>query len=128
MRKIVFLCFALGVSLSGCSENNRKDIEQKPIELNNGEKWSVDTAMLEHITAMETAVNGFTAGDDINSLKKALKVNLRELTSKCTMQGQAHDELHKWLMPVIETVNKMGSGESLDRLRQQFKTFHTYFE
>lgn len=125
MKKIIILfCFILGISLAGCN----KQIEQRPISLNNGERWSVDTAMLEHITAMENAVTTFSAGEDISTLKNSLQTDIKGLTSKCTMQGQAHDELHKWLMPLMQTVEAMDGPESLESLKQHFITFHTFFE
>ena len=40
-----------------------------------------------------------------------LQKNINLLTSNCTMSGEAHDELHKWLIPYMELVNKLSEAE-----------------
>ena len=127
-RILVLLCVAAVISLSGCNGNNSTISAQGTIQLNDGQKWKVDPPMLQHITAMETAIDNFGPGEEISTLKSTLTDNLKGLTSKCTMQGQAHDELHKWLVPLMETVDTMDSNKSIERLKHDFEIFHTFFE
>lgn len=47
------------------------------------------------------------------------------------MKGQAHDELHKWLLPYIELVDdfsKDKSNENLAKIQESFTTFNQYFQ
>lgn len=61
------------------------------------------------------------------------KINL--LTSSCTMQGKAHDELHKWLVPFIDLVGEFSEIKSIEEgkkhfstIQKEFKRFDVYFE
>jgi hypothetical protein len=50
---------------------------------------------------LEEAVQDFesTPGRDHATLATDIEDNLGRLATDCTMEGKAHDELHKWLMP-----------------------------
>ncbi len=114
-----------------------KHIDSNEIVLNNGEKWKVDDKMLVHIRNMENDINSFenTSNTDYKELAKNLQSNLDLLTSNCTMKGQAHDELHKWLLPYIDMVNEFSETKNKQELQEQFKkiqssflTFNQYFQ
>ena len=107
--------------------------EHEAIVLNNGEKWKVDDNMMEHIRNMEKDVTSFAGNSDkeYTQLATSLKTNLDLLTSNCTMKGQAHDELHKWLLPFIEDVKTFSNDKSIDnftKIQNAFITFNQYFE
>lgn len=113
------------------------DHQNETIALNNGEKWIVDNNMMVHIRNMEKDINSFesksTSGYSI--LSKKLKTNIELLTSNCTMKGQAHDELHKWLLPYIDLVKEFSasksdkqSAENLEKIIKSFVTLNTYFK
>ncbi len=93
--------------------------------------------MAVYIRNMEKAVNEFETleNKDYAVLAKTIDENITELTSKCTMEGQAHDELHKWLVPFIELSEKFDSATELvaqekiyQKFKASFKTYNTYFE
>ena len=47
------------------------------------------------------------------------------------MKGQAHDELHKWLLPYIDLVEAFSTDKSADNftaIQNSFSTFNTYFQ
>ena len=107
--------------------------ESETIQLNNGEKWKVDDNMMIHIRNMEKDVVHFDQEKSTNYslLANKLKTNIDILTSNCTMKGQAHDELHKWLVPYIELVDlfsKEKSANQLTEIQNSFKTFNQYFQ
>ena len=84
------------------------------IQLNNGKKWTVAPDMMAHIESMQ---NSMRVSNEIglDSLAKQLKSDLELLTSNCTMTGQAHDELHKWLLPFIELVDRFDANEGVNK-------------
>lgn len=107
--------------------------ESETIQLNNGEKWKVDDNMMLHIRNMEKDVVHFDQEKDTNYslLADKLKTNIDILTSNCTMKGQAHDELHKWLVPYIELVDSFSKEKSANQfieIQNSFKTFNQYFQ
>lgn len=89
--------------------------------------------MIAHIRTMENDVTSFDkeTPENYQLLADNLKKNLDLLTSNCTMKGQAHDELHKWLLPYIELVDdfsKDKSNENLAKIQESFTTFNQYFQ
>ena len=111
----------------------REHSEGKTIQLNDGKKWKVDDEMMVHIRNMEKEVVSLDKEKPENYKVAAgnLKKNLDLLTSNCTMNGQAHDELHIWLLPFIELVedfSKDKSNENLAKIQESFTTFNQYFE
>jgi hypothetical protein len=107
--------------------------ESETFQLNNGEKWKVDDKMMAHIRNMEKDVASFDkkTPENYQVLADNLKKNLDLLTSNCTMKGEVHDELHKWLLPFIDLVDNFSkdkSDEQLTEIQNAFKTFNQYFQ
>lgn len=105
--------------------------------MNDGKKWVVEPKMLVYIRTIETDLLNFkgTTMDEYNQLAGAIDNELGLLTSNCTMSGQAHDELHKWLLPFIDSSDAFFDEEELSQkkeklsaLKLSFETFNTYFE
>ena len=118
-------------------EEEHHEEEHEAVVLNNGEKWIVVESMLIYIRNMEQAINEFEGkeSEDYTALAKTIDENLVELTSSCTMEGQAHDELHKWLVPFISLSEEFDVATELkdqERIYNDFKAsfveFNTYFE
>ena len=73
--------------------------------------------------------------DDHTDLSDSLSTLISDLTANCSMKGQAHDELHKWLLPFID-MNKglkasstlESAAETLEKLKIELTIFNTYFE
>ena len=153
MNKLI-LTFAIGgILLYSCGNtkneksNNQSEVaqyndhhhddESETIELNNGEKWKIDDNMMVHIRTMEQDFSAYETAHnkDFKELAKSLQANIDLLTSNCTMKGKAHDELHKWLLPYIETVEELSEAKSekdaakfLQEIKSSFKTFNQYFQ
>ncbi len=155
MKSILLLTvIAFSVTVSGCStapaekgvtptevvpkaEDHQHPDASEAIELNNGERWPVDKNMVGYIRNMEADLETFsgTAPQDYKVLSEKLQTNLEALTSNCTMTGQAHDELHKWLLPFIDGVNTLSEANStaaaaveVKNLQTSFVTFNQYFQ
>jgi hypothetical protein len=121
-------------------ENTHPHSKNDSIELNNGAKWKVVPEMMKHIRNMESEIVVFSEGKhtelkDLIQLGVSLQKNIDLLTSNCTMEGKAHDELHKWLLPYIDMVDKLNksknSNEALstfEEIKASYKTFNLYFE
>lgn len=152
MKKIVFISL-LFYTLGACTSDHKSQdehathseqeivhedhqhVEMEEIVLNKGEKWLVDENMMAYIRTMEKAISTFdTKKGNYASLAKTLQENVDLLTSNCTMTGQAHDELHKWLLPYIDLVDNLvnasdedAAARTYDELIHSFETFNTYF-
>ena len=126
--------------LPSSKESEHHHSESDSIELNNGAKWKVVSEMMAHIRNMESDINRFsetkhTELKDFTQLAASLQKNIDLLTSNCTMEGKAHDELHKWLLPYIDMVDKLNKSKNNDEalrafeeIKTSYKTFNLYFE
>ncbi len=126
--------------LEATDEITHQHDENDSIELNNGAKWKVVPEMMAHIRNMESDINGFsetkhTELKDFTQLGAGLQKNIDLLTSNCTMEGKAHDELHKWLLPYIDMVDKLNKSKNNDEalrtfeeIKASYKSFNIYFE
>lgn len=89
---------------------------------------------------MESAINRIDkvenrSFEEFQKLGESLKGNIDLLTSNCTMEGKAHDELHKWLLPYIDLVDALNNSKSMEEsmqiieeIRSSFNRFNTFFE
>ncbi|PKL85769.1 MAG: hypothetical protein CVV22_06330 [Ignavibacteriae bacterium HGW-Ignavibacteriae-1] len=107
------------------------------IELNNNEKWHVNEEMKPFIIESEKVLNTYTEteSNDYLTLASQLKSKNSELINSCTMQGKSHDELHKWLHPHMDLIEKLENAENendanviISDLKASFNTYHTYFQ
>ncbi len=106
------------------------------IELNNGEKWTVNEEMKPYISNSEELMNDYIENqkNDHVALAGSLEEQNNLLIKSCTMEGKSHDELHKWLHPHLELVaalkNTSDENEAnllISRLEQSFDVYHRYF-
>lgn len=114
--------------------------EVEAIILDNGKKWVVVPEMMAFIKNIENGVNEFSKKDkptleEYQTLSKGIAKNLEDLTANCTMTGQAHDELHKWLVPFLdlsaefsETTTVKEAEITYKKIQESFKEFDLYFE
>lgn len=114
-------------------ENHSHDADEA-IQLNNGKKWKVDDAMLVHIRNVEKIVTDTTGPVNYVAAGDSIAQHLELLTSSCTMTGQAHDELHKWLLPFLDLSEELSEQDgreadsTLNEMKTAFSVFNTYFE
>lgn len=119
------------------SEIHSHDLDSEKIVLNKGEKWEVEVKMMKIIRGIESDAVNFKGKSlsEYTILADSLDSKLNNLTSNCTMTGQAHDELHKWLVPFMEKVDSFASIKSVESgkqfvktIIQDFKLFNTFFK
>lgn len=126
--------------ISASTESEHHHTEGDVIELNNGHKWKVEVEMMKYVTNMQSDVKLFSEANNKNlnnyiTLGAGLQKNIDLLTSNCTMEGKAHDELHKWLLPYIDMVDKLNKSKNdsdaqaiFKEIENSFVLFNKYFE
>lgn len=115
------------------------DIAPNPHDLIliDGEKWIIDEGMRVSIDSIELrmeAFNGVTLSD-YEALSGDLAHHTKSVISNCTMKGQAHDELHKWLIPFIDLRKELIGITAVEdgviiatELNNELNIFNTYFK
>lgn len=111
--------------------------QQSEITLNNGEKWKVNSEMKPHIEKGSEILNEFISqkNTDYQALADSLKTQNNNLIKSCTMKGESHDELHKWLHPHMELIEQLSNAPNLkeaegiiSQIELSFKTYEKHFE
>lgn len=137
---LVFVCIAcdsdrptneVGMSEPETSMDLPSRNTQQLINLNSGEKWVVDSEMMVYIRAMEKGIQAYSMDKETERLSDSLQSNIGSLISSCTMTGQAHDELHKWLLPFMATADSLKEKKgknTIEELNHALKRFHVYFK
>ncbi|MBK5193738.1 MAG: hypothetical protein JJE07_11110 [Flavobacteriaceae bacterium] len=156
MKKIAMLGLVLLTSLMGCKETQKEEttiteqtaVEHKEkshgdqnnwmsqIQLDNGSKWKANIETTEGLQAMSSRI----AEDESNSIKnyKQLASDLNDLKNKiikeCTMEGESHDNLHVFLVPLADKIEALGEVNSVHEgavitrdIREHLEVYYNYF-
>ncbi|MVZ62498.1 hypothetical protein [Sphingobacterium humi] len=104
--------------------------------LNQGEKWPVNAEMKPYAQEGEALINQYQEANqtDYKQLALQLSTQNKELVKSCTMDGKAHEELHKWLHPHLTLVKDLETASSteqanelIEKIKQSYATYHEYF-
>lgn len=138
----LLLAVAIGQTACSTARNHDAANHQMPpsyatLELNDGKKWTVDPPMMAHLRNLEQAVQASSTIHAVNhpALAANLQENLGRLVTNCTMEGKAHDELHKWLMPFLamtaeysEAADPKVQWQKLQEIKGALLVFNAHFE
>ena len=140
------------VLLSACQNNSDStniDAEETTIShedhalqkghcsLNNGNKWIANSETTEGINNMIALMTAFTPQQDTNdysSLEMKLEREFNLILQKCTMTGEAHEQLHNYLTPMPEFFKKLKSEDkevrhkAFNGLKQHLSEYENYFQ
>ncbi len=104
--------------------------------LNQGKKWPVNAEMKPYAQEGEALLNQYQEANqtDYKQLALQLSTQNKELVKSCTMDGKAHEELHKWLHPHLTLVKDLETASSaeqanelIEKIKQSYATYHEYF-
>ena len=153
MNKLILTFAVGGLLLSSCGNstneksNNQTEVaehnehhhddESEALKLNSGAKWVVNEEMKPYILEAEGILNQHIESQalDYRTLAAQLKDKNSGLIKSCTMKGESHDELHKWLHPHIELIESLSKAETaeeankiISNLQTSFSTYNQYFQ
>lgn len=89
------------------------------LKLNNGDRWEMD----DHTRNMSSKMDEtFTAADhsnqaSLNALGVQMESQLDELVKGCTMEGEAHAQLHVFLSQYMPDVQNLSKAEDYETAR-----------
>ena len=127
------------LSISCNSNQNHRDHSSHvdSISLNDGHKWQVNAEMKPFLESGAQLVKDYISKESnaFKELAQDLKAQNDSLISSCTMKGESHEELHKWLHPHLELVKELSRASSVDeadeivaRLEGSYHTYQMFFE
>lgn len=111
------------------------------LSLNNGAKWKSDEPTYRSMSLMEAKLADFTKNNSEPSPAKyqelgtALSGITQEIINKCSMKGEAHEQLHNVLVPMLSNVGNIKNAEdkttgklNVEALNDALSLFFEYFE
>lgn len=101
------------------------------VQLDHGRTWSANPETTEGIAAMKALVDGYHAVNGNGAhVKDSLLVEFKDIFAKCTMTGEAHDQLHNFLIPLKGMLDSLGTAPDsakLAALGNYLGTYGQYF-
>ena len=146
--KIKILIIILFVSFSSCKKETQKSVsniseteeisllDTLTLKLNNGEKWVANNETQFGIIKMDSIITAFKAdsNEDYTSLGKAISKQTSFIIKSCNMTGEAHDQLHVVLVPMLdeisilkESTNAEESKSALNELEDLMEGYFSHF-
>lgn len=105
--------------------------------LNNGNLWMANAETTEGIQNMSQLVTNFTDTENMEAfpeLKSKLEAEFGAIISKCTMTGEAHNQLHNYLLPMKPLFKDLASEDlatrkfGLEKLTKHLSEYSAYFK
>ena len=144
--RFLILLFAIFISVMSCKKEQEKksvhnteshEATETMVMLNDGKLWKANIETTVGIKTMIKRMDSFTDRDNRASykiLKDSLAVDFNTILQKCTMKGEAHDQLHNYLKPMtnhfdgLESEDLATNKSSFNELEQHLKLYDDYFE
>lgn len=111
--------------------------EAEELQLNNGNLWDANIETTDGINAMLQLMDTFSEKENPEAyiaLKQNLETQFKTIIKKCTMTGEAHDQLHIFIVPMkdlfdgLTSSDIVNSKENFNKLNAHLKTYKNYFE
>ncbi len=115
-------------------EHQHQDIG---LTLDNGNKWKANPETTTGIQNMIRLVHDLSDPENAqayNSLKTDLEAEFTMIFKKCTMTGEAHNQLHNFLLPMKKMFEGLASDnlnaqqDHLRKLKHHLAEYSNYFE
>ena len=105
------------------------------VQLNEGKKWVANpetTEGIHQMTALLDSFNGRATAGELRTLKEDLDKAFNRILQRCTMTGEAHAQLHNYLLPMKKMIQELNPDsadqtETLSRLKAYLSEYQNYF-
>ena len=143
------LLWLLGGLALSCTESAKAPVVQppRPVEapasapvplptLNQGRRWPANPETTQSVKAMHALVRQFAAQPAPRSEEVApqLSAAFQTIFQRCTMTGEAHEQLHVFLVPMAEQLKRLEhadaatTGRVVRTLDTHLSQYSTFFE
>ena len=124
MRKaLAFAFISLVVCISAC-----KKTPETNLSLNNGQRWKANIETTQGVANMTRLMDAFVESDDTksyNGLSDSRQSEFKMIFKQCTMEGEAHNQLHSFLFPMKKMFTMLESDD-LATCKQGATTFKNH--
>ncbi|KAA3622312.1 MAG: hypothetical protein DWP94_08560 [Flavobacterium sp.] len=159
MNKISIILIAISILLAGCKkqpkENNPLEINEvevsrphakisqksndwkQEIKLDGVDKWKANPETNIGVAKMQSVFTSNSPKElkDYQLIAEELNVHKNYVIQECTMKGASHDNLHIWLLPLIEEIEALKKANTVSDAHEIYKkielsvnAYSIYFE
>ncbi|WP_431134125.1 hypothetical protein [Psychroserpens mesophilus] len=107
------------------------------ITLNEGQKWTANTETNEGVERMKTTIKTQPTNtlEEYYNLAELLNKDKNYVIKNCTMKGDSHDNLHVWLLPLMDKIDALSETQTLKEasklkhsITENINAYDTYFQ
>jgi hypothetical protein len=145
MKKNFFLFntlfIALVLTVTSCGERNKttkiEAVTTLNVELNHGEKWEANSETTQGVAKMIVLMDGMKKNpkvEDYQNLSKKMENEFALIFKRCTMKGEAHNQLHNYLIPLkdyikgLQNNNLEECGKVYQNINNHLEAYGNYFK
>ncbi|WP_417871027.1 hypothetical protein [Winogradskyella sp.] len=120
LKTVYSIALLFILALFGCKNNKKSTIVLEGLTLNNGKQWVVNQEThigmkrIDSILKTETSI-------DTKTLGNVLSKETSYIIKSCNMKGEAHDQLHIVLVPILEEITDLKDEENDTAKAQKIK-------
>lgn len=125
---LLFIAAFITLLSTSCTQEPPLNIDG--LALNEGEKWVANpetTTGIHNMTAIIEKDNSSSI-EDYQMLAENLGEEKTNIFKLCTMKGEAHENLHAYLIPLIGLINDLSEDESADDASKTVTTIKDHLE
>lgn len=146
VKKIKLVLFLLAIISIGSCQRNKEDKTSKEaiainpvsekhtetvakVRLNKGQLWKANPETTEGITTLQKIILESGEEQRASILKEKLNFEFALIFKKCTMKGEAHNQLHNYLIALklkinnLEDSNKAEMKKDINAYLEQYPLF-----
>lgn len=128
MKSIIFSIILAAMLVAGCNSHHHSE-EGAKVTLNNGERWEANSETTQGVARMQEILSRYEGQEpDAPACRKAateLQEALNNIFKQCTMKGDAHEQLHNFLIPISKLVKQL-EAENLNECKDAMHTLRTH--
>ena len=100
------------------------------VTLDNGQRWKANPETTTGIANMVTILSAYDpATGDPTVLKETLEAEFGLIFERCTMEGEAHNQLHNYLLPIHHQLRDFAATEAQRiALGEHLAAYGNYFK
>ncbi len=100
------------------------------VELDNGQRWKANPETTTGIASMVDILGAYDpVSGDPAELKAALEEEFGLIFERCTMEGEAHNQLHNYLLPIHHQLRDFAATEAQrSAMGEHLAAYSNYFE
>ena len=113
------------------------EAQDNAVTLDNGDKWHANFATTKGILNMKTLIKTVNKDSDIDAyrvLGENLQKEFQHIFQRCDMTGEAHNQLHNYLHPMVDWFKELKEGElnqcqsAANALKEHLEKYDSYFK